>query len=98
MDGLAWLLILATIPVGITGLLAEHWFRTTLAKPNPTAVFLMVNGALLIFAERLRRRDTTVDSTYGHANGQMEQAAAETDNGIGRAGLCPRCLLLPVVR
>src|ERR1700756_5261010 len=36
---LAWLLVLATIPVGLVGLLAEHWFRTTLAKPNPTAVF-----------------------------------------------------------
>jgi len=31
---LAWLLILATIPVGITGLLLEHTFRTTLAKPT----------------------------------------------------------------
>jgi undecaprenyl-diphosphatase len=61
---LAWLLILATIPVGIVGLLAEHWFRTTLAKPNPTAVFLIINGVLLIFAERLRRRDQSLDSTY----------------------------------
>jgi undecaprenyl-diphosphatase len=61
---LAWLLILATIPVGIVGLLAEHWFRTTLAKPNPTAVFLIINGVLLIFAERLRRRDESLDSTY----------------------------------
>jgi undecaprenyl-diphosphatase len=61
---LAWLLILATIPVGITGLLLEHWFRTTLAKPNPTAVFLILNGFLLLFAERLRRRDANLDSTY----------------------------------
>src|SRR6201747_2911424 len=34
---LAWLLVLATIPVGLVGLLAEHWFRTALAKPNATA-------------------------------------------------------------
>jgi undecaprenyl-diphosphatase len=61
---LAWLLILATIPVGVVGLLAEHWFRTTLAKPNPTAVFLIINGVLLLFAERLRRRDGSVDSEY----------------------------------
>ncbi len=45
---LAWLLILATIPVGLVGLLAEHWFRTTLAKPTPTAIFLMVNGVVLL--------------------------------------------------
>src|SRR6201993_5255575 len=31
---LAWLLVLATIPVGLVGLVAEHWFRTTLAKPT----------------------------------------------------------------
>jgi undecaprenyl-diphosphatase len=61
---LAWLLILATIPVGVVGLLAEHWFRTTLAKPNPTAVFLIINGVLLLFAERLRRRDGNLDSEY----------------------------------
>src|ERR1700710_1364362 len=30
---LAWLLIGATIPVGLVGLVGEHWFRTTLAKP-----------------------------------------------------------------
>jgi undecaprenyl-diphosphatase len=61
---LAWLLVLGTIPVGLVGLLAEHWFRTTLAKPNPTAVFLIVNGFLLLGAEVLRRRDSTVDTAY----------------------------------
>jgi undecaprenyl-diphosphatase len=61
---LAWLLVLGTIPVGLVGLLAEHWFRTTLAKPNPTAVFLIINGFLLLGAEVLRRRDSTVDTEY----------------------------------
>ncbi|MCU1659256.1 MAG: putative bacitracin resistance protein [Pseudonocardiales bacterium] len=61
---LAWLLVLATIPVGLVGLLFEHWFRTTLAKPNPTAAFLVVNGFILLLAERLRHRDPDLDSTY----------------------------------
>ncbi len=38
----------------------------------------------------------TLDSTYGHANNQMKQAAAETNNGVGGAGVCPSCMLLPV--
>ncbi len=38
----------------------------------------------------------TVDATYGHANSMMRQAAAETDNGRMGAGICPRCMLLPV--
>lgn len=61
---LAWLLLLATIPVGLTGLLAEHWFRTTLAKPSPTAVFLIINGLVLIGVERLRGGGGALNSTY----------------------------------
>ncbi|HJQ47516.1 MAG TPA: undecaprenyl-diphosphate phosphatase [Amycolatopsis sp.] len=55
-ERLAWLIILATIPVGIAGLLLEHLFRTVLGKPIPAAIFLMVNGLVLYLGERLRRR------------------------------------------
>src|SRR5262249_2995220 len=55
-ERLAWMIILATIPVGITGLLLEHIFRTVLGKPIPAACFLMVNGLILYGAELLRRR------------------------------------------
>ncbi len=54
-ERLAWLLILATIPVGVTGLLLEHLFRTVLSKPDPTAVFLMINGVGLVAVEQWRR-------------------------------------------
>lgn len=52
---LAWLLVLATIPVGLVGLVGEHWFRTTLGKPVPAAIFLAINGLILLWAENLRR-------------------------------------------
>ena len=58
-ERLAWLLIIGTIPVGITGLVLEHFLRTVFAKPSAAAVFLMVNGVLLLVGERLRRRATT---------------------------------------
>ncbi|HVN12057.1 MAG TPA: undecaprenyl-diphosphate phosphatase [Kineosporiaceae bacterium] len=54
---LGWLLLIATIPVGLTGLLLEHVFRTTLGRPVPAAAFLMVNGVILVAGERLRRRE-----------------------------------------
>lgn len=54
-ERLAWLLVVATIPVGIAGLALEHTLRTVLAKPSPTAVFLIANGLVLFAAERLRR-------------------------------------------
>ena len=60
-ERLAWLLILATIPVGLVGLLLEHTFRTVLAKPVPTAAFLMLNGVILLLAERYRRREVRAD-------------------------------------
>src|SRR5258708_38310903 len=52
---LAWMLILATIPVGISGLALEHLFRTVLGKPVPAAIFLTLNGVSLYGGERLRR-------------------------------------------
>ena len=42
---LAWLLVLATIPVGLVGLVGEHFFRTHLGKPVPTAIFLIVTAS-----------------------------------------------------
>jgi undecaprenyl-diphosphatase len=53
---LAWLLIAATIPVGLAGLALEHAVRTSLGKPVPASIFLIVNGLLLAGVERLRQR------------------------------------------
>ncbi len=55
---LGWLIVLATIPVGGTGLALEHVFRTVLGKPVPAAAFLVANGLLLLAGERLRRART----------------------------------------
>ena len=55
-EKLAWLIVLATIPVGIAGLLLEHVFRTVLGKPLPAAAFLFANGLVLLLGEYLRRR------------------------------------------
>jgi undecaprenyl-diphosphatase len=50
---LAWMIILATIPVGIAGLVLEHAFRVFFSKPVPTALFLALNGVILIGGERI---------------------------------------------
>jgi undecaprenyl-diphosphatase len=50
------MIIVATIPVGLTGIALEHTFRTLLAKPVAAAVFLFVNGMVLLLGERLSRR------------------------------------------
>jgi undecaprenyl-diphosphatase len=55
-ERLAWLIIVASIPTGILGVALEHQARTATAKPEIAAIFLVVNGFILIGAERLRRR------------------------------------------
>jgi undecaprenyl-diphosphatase len=55
-ERLAWLIITASIPAGVIGLALEHPLRTLTAKPTVAAVFLIVNGGLLLAAERFRRR------------------------------------------
>jgi undecaprenyl-diphosphatase len=70
-ERLAWLILLATIPVGIAGLALEHLFRTTLGRPVPAAAFLAVNGVILFVGELLRRR----------LQATVPVAAAVTDSG-----------------
>ena len=55
-ERLAWLIVAGTIPVGLAGLALEKTFRTTLGKPIPAAVFLIVNGVVLYAGEVLRKR------------------------------------------
>ncbi|MFL5822112.1 MAG: undecaprenyl-diphosphate phosphatase [Solirubrobacteraceae bacterium] len=56
IERLAWLIIMATIPVGILGLVLEHPVRTALAKPLSASIFLVVNGFILAAGEHFRRR------------------------------------------
>jgi undecaprenyl-diphosphatase len=48
---LIWRLIVGTIPVGLVGLVFEHWLRTHLGRPVPAACFLVVNGLILLGIE-----------------------------------------------
>jgi len=55
-ERLAWLIVMASIPAGVLGLVFEHELRTLTAKPEVAAIFLMVNGCVLFAAEWFRRR------------------------------------------
>jgi undecaprenyl-diphosphatase len=55
-ERLAWLIIAATIPVGVIALALEHQLRTLTAKPEVAAAALMGNGLILLGAELFRRR------------------------------------------
>jgi len=75
-ERLAWLIVVATIPVGITGLALEHTFRTLFAKPLAAAIFLSVNGVILLAGERLRRNADSHPDTGAVPAGQSRAAGA----------------------
>ncbi len=77
-ERLAWLIVIATIPVGITGLAFEHLFRTTFAKPVAASAFLFVNGLILIAGERARRAAEPAP--------KREAALAGARSGVSTAG------------
>jgi undecaprenyl-diphosphatase len=84
-ERLAWLLVIATIPVGITGIALEHTFRTLFAKPLAASIFLTINGLILFGAERLRRRAEPTVSADGEI-GAAGTRQLET-LGYGEAGI-----------
>lgn len=53
---LLFLLVAGTIPVGVMGLLLEHKIRTIFSVPRYSAIFLTLNGGVMLAGEILRRR------------------------------------------
>ena len=51
------LIVLATVPAVVVGFALEKFFRGLFGSPVAAAGFLMLNGLLLLFGERLRGRD-----------------------------------------
>ncbi len=75
---LAWLLILATIPVGIAGLLLESLLRDVLGKPVPSAIFLALNGGVLYAAEKFSRKPKPEVARVAREEETIDFSAEET--------------------
>jgi len=96
---LGWVIVIGTIPAGILGLALEHKLRDLFASPTSAAIFLTVNGVLLLVFERFRRRaprrgDGEGDSDPRIARMSFRQAlaigaaqAAALIPGISRSGV-----------
>jgi undecaprenyl-diphosphatase len=85
---LAWMIILATIPVGLAGVALEHAFRVYFSKPVLTACFLFVNGLILLAGERARRRGADLEAQEIAADMQTvsERQKAAVAAGAGGGG------------
>ncbi|MBU3063720.1 undecaprenyl-diphosphate phosphatase [Nocardia sp. NEAU-G5] len=73
---LAWLIVVATIPVGLLGLALEHPLRTLFATPIYASIFLMLNGVVLIVGEGMKRRNAPSLAEYGRRFAEAEDRAA----------------------
>jgi len=65
---LGWLLVIATIPAGIAGVLFETQVQNFFIVPANAAFFLILNGGLLFGAERLRRQAKTASRKIADAD------------------------------
>ncbi len=93
---LAWMIIVATIPVGLVGIAFEHTFRVLFGKPILAAVFLVVNGLILFSGEKFRTRkslqadqEAAEERQAAHAESielRHEQAAGVAVVGLAAAG------------
>ncbi len=58
---LGWLLLLASIPAGITGLVFRNDFERIFDNPGSAAGFLLLTAGFLVIAERFGRRKRNLD-------------------------------------
>jgi len=84
-ERMAWLLVVATIPTGVVGLIFEHKLRTLFAKPVAAAIFLTANGVILLAGEQVRRRAAVRKLVAAHPTADTPDTAdtaeaAETDD------------------
>ncbi|HUA12999.1 MAG TPA: undecaprenyl-diphosphate phosphatase [Candidatus Sulfotelmatobacter sp.] len=93
-ERLIWLIIIATIPAGITGLVFEHSLRTQFAKPLSAAIFLFINGIILIVGDNYARKRAKRESDFS-----LEQTVAHTSKSITpiRAGLIGTSQVLALI-
>jgi len=94
---LGWLLVVATIPAGLAGLLLEHQFRVIFARPLAAAAFLVLNGLILLFGEWVRRRSEVRRVAAAHATNSAGDRRLDTleFREVGPIGVAQAFALLP---
>jgi undecaprenyl-diphosphatase len=74
---LGWLLVVATIPAGILGLLFKDQLTALFVSPLSAALFLAANGVLLFAAEILRKKRIATIATTAKAKVEVEKVGGD---------------------
>jgi undecaprenyl-diphosphatase len=84
-EHLAWMLFFGTIPAGVLGAVLEQPLKQLFATPLVAAVFLVVNGIIMLVSERLRG---------GHGSEGLQLRGEEPDGTRGIKDLSWRDAIL----
>jgi undecaprenyl-diphosphatase len=80
---LGWLLVAATIPVGVIGLLLQEPLRKLFASAQIAAAFLIVNGIALLLFERLRSRPPRPGDYEGDVDARLAKLSWRQAIAVG---------------
>jgi undecaprenyl-diphosphatase len=98
-ERLAMLLLVGTIPAGILGVFLEHELKSLFASPKAAAVFLIVNGFLMLGFEVLRRRAEKRVAAGARTRVEQEESFAVAEQirfkAAALVGACQALALLP---
>jgi undecaprenyl-diphosphatase len=98
-ERLAMLLVVGTVPTGLVGVFFQKQLQGLFANPRVAAGFLIVNGALLLGAELLRRRAERRARLEGRDRAAQEEAFIDVGQLSYRAaalvGVCQVLALFP---
>ena len=86
-EKVAWLVVVATIPAGIAGLLGESLIQEHLGEPWQIAILLAVFGVLLWIADRAPQRREMDDLTLRSAVGIGIAQTLALMPGVSRSGI-----------
>ena len=85
---LAWLIIMATVPAALAGLLLSDFFDTHLRSPGSAATFLLAGSLIMFIAEVLSRRKRDFGSLRARDAGAMGLAQViALAPGMSRSGI-----------
>jgi len=98
-ERLAMLLLVGTIPAAVLGVFLENPIKRLFASPYEAAGFLVVNGALMLAFEILRRRAERIAALDSATRAEQEERFAQAERISFRAaalvGACQALAFLP---
>jgi undecaprenyl-diphosphatase len=86
-ERIAWLVVVATIPAGIAGLIGEDWIADNLGEPWQIAILLALGAVLLWWADRSPQQRTMGDLGFREGVAMGLAQALALAPGVSRSGI-----------